>query len=240
MSAVVKVLIVLSAASELELSDGSIRKGSGMWADEIARPHRALVEAGVQVDVATPGGKRAVLDPASLQAGSENEKYLAGLPAWKKPLVLEEIDDARADGYAAIVLPGGYAPMIDLPQSAALGRILARAEKNGAIVAAICHGPAALLAMKPSPNGRGQGEGAPRWPYAGRRVAAFTNAEERAYLKGLTPKDPIEDRLRAAGVKWSSGANWKSVVVRDGNLITAQNSASCADFTAELLRALDP
>lgn len=224
MSAVVKVLIVLSAASELELSDGSIRTKSGMWADEIARPHRALVEGGVQVDIATPGGKRAVLDPASLPAGSENEKYLAGLAAMKKPLVLEEIDDARADSYAAVVLPGGYAPMIDLPKSAALGRILGRAQKKGAIVAAICHAPAALLAAPGLVKGK--------------RVAAFTNAEERAYLKGRTPKDPIEDRLRAAGVTWSSGGNWESVVVRDGNLITAQNSASCADFTTELLRAL--
>jgi putative intracellular protease/amidase len=181
------------------------------------------------VDVVTPGGKMPVPDAVSMPKDAAREKAtrenLEKLIA--KPGSLEALDGKALDGYAAIVIPGGYAPMVDLAESPVMGNALALAMKRGAIVAAICHGPAAFLSVKTK-----------QWPFAGYRMAPFSNAEEAAWLKERKLAWQVEDRLREAGAKVEPGGVWASVVIRDRNVITGQNSPSVEAFTDELLKAL--
>jgi putative intracellular protease/amidase len=63
---------------------------------------------------------------------------------------------------------------------------------------------------------------------AGKRVAAFSNAEEEA--AGLTKVMPIllESTLIQRGATYSKAGLWEKHVVVDGRLVTGQNPASAA------------
>jgi putative intracellular protease/amidase len=73
---------------------------------------------------------------------------------------------------------------------------------------------------------------------AGRRVAAFTNAEEEAV--GLTRTVPflLQDRLASLGAKVETAPNFEPFALADGRLVTGQNPASArkaADLTLEAI-----
>jgi putative intracellular protease/amidase len=83
----------------------------------------------------------------------------------------------------------------------------------------------------PPPSRRGAG----RWCccaavgkslFKGRRLTAFTDAEEQQV--GLAANAPwlLEKRLRDAGAVYESGPAWQPFVVVDGNLSTGQDPAS--------------
>lgn len=59
------ILMVITGANYITLKDGS-RHPTGYWADEVLVPYRMFTDAGVEVDIATPGGVPAPLDKASL------------------------------------------------------------------------------------------------------------------------------------------------------------------------------
>ena len=172
-----RVLMVVSSATEIRLADGTAMP-VGYWASEVEVPLTRLRAAGYVVDVVTPGGRTPSPDPVSLPKDPEKataaRASLSKLAGILTPGSLEALDSAAVDRYAAVVIPGGYAPMVDLAASSALRDVLMRMMMHGKVVAAICHGPAAFLSTKRPP--------AP-WPFAGYRMAAFTNAEEEAWLK---------------------------------------------------------
>jgi putative intracellular protease/amidase len=224
----VRVLMVISTATRIRLTDDTLQP-IGYWADEVAIPYRALRDAGHDVDIATPWGHVPVPDLASLKPDSETARFLKSIPGLKTPTVLEDIESAGVARYDAIYIPGGHAPMVDLAVSAPLGNMLREAMRTNVLVSAICHGPAAFLSARDS---------AKPWPFAGYRIAAFTNEEEHAWLGKERLPWHIEDQLRAEGVVWRGGGVWESVVVRDRNVLTGQNSESCAAFTTALIEAL--
>jgi len=228
-----KILMVISAATSLRLADGTTHP-TGYWAEEVAASHRVLTEAGVTVDIATPGGVRPTVDEISLDErggvaaadAAEHRAYLDTIAEQlASPLVLA---DVRPDEYDAIYLPGGHAPMADLVQDADLGRLLIAANTGGATVAALCHGVAGLLSAS-APDGT--------FAYAGRALTSFTDEEERQ--GGLGDGSPflVEAELRERGAVVQIGVPW-STVVQDGNLITGQNPQSSTATAEAVLKAL--
>ena len=115
--------------------------------------------------------------------------------------------------------------MWDLPDSAALSIRLGQAYDSGKVVAAVCHGPAGFVGAK-------RADGSPL--VRGKRISAFTNAEEEAM--GLTKAVPflLETRLAELGAHIESGPRFKPFAVRDGKLVTGQNPAS-SEKMAELV-----
>jgi len=229
-----KILMVISAANALQLADGSTQP-TGYWAEEVAASHRVLKAAGVEVDIATPGGAKPTVDALSLSeqggvpaaSAEEFQTYLAGITdELATPLTLS---DVRAGDYDAIYIPGGHAPMADLAQDADLGRLLNDADAQGQIVAALCHGVAGLLSASRSDGS---------FTFAGRALTSFTDEEER--LGGLGENTPffVESRLRDRGAVPRTGAPWSSTVVIDGNLITGQNPQSSTAAAESVLKAL--
>jgi putative intracellular protease/amidase len=73
---------------------------------------------------------------------------------------------------------------------------------------------------------------------AGKRVAAFTNEEEKAGKLDTVMPFLLETRLREQGARHESGPLWGSFTVRDGNLITGQNPASSVATAREVITAL--
>ncbi|MDR7276582.1 type 1 glutamine amidotransferase domain-containing protein [Catenuloplanes atrovinosus] len=228
------VLMVVTAADTLTLADGTAHP-TGFWAEEVAASHRILREGGVDVRIATPGGRPAPVDPASLDArGGVGEAEAAEFRAYLDSIADElraplPLSDAAAGDYDAIYLPGGHGPMTDLATDPDLARLLADADARRLTIAALCHGPAGLISAK-------AGDGT--FLFAGRRLTVFTDEEERQGGTGDATPWWVESRLRDLGATITPGAAWSSTVVIDGNLITGQNPQSSVDTAHTVLHTL--
>jgi putative intracellular protease/amidase len=231
-----QVLMVITAADRLKLRDGGTKK-TGCWAEEVVVPHELFCHAGVEVAIATPGGRPGPVDEASLtpemncgrtDVVAHYQEYLdcVGL---KHPLVLEELTEEKLEAYDAIFLPGGHGPMADLVASEELGDIVRWMQVSGKPVVAVCHGLAGLL-----PAVREDGH----WAFEGYRLTACTNQEEKDV--GLADNVPflLENRLREVGAAFLPGPAWQPHLVCDRNLITGQNPGSSAGVARVALTRL--
>lgn len=227
-----KILIIMSAADTWERADGSSYP-TGYWAEELAAPHEKFVDAGHAVDFASPGGVSQPLDRHSADpeiAGADCARHVAHAAAalrdFGSPLPLEEVD---IDDYAAVLLPGGHGPVVDLHQDHDLGRLLIRADDTGKLIGAVCHGPAGLLSAVDA-----EGD----WRFANRRMAAFTDEEEQLFGTAEGAPWLLAARLREWGAQHESGPAYAAHTVRDGNLFTGQNPASSGPLADDMLAAL--
>jgi putative intracellular protease/amidase len=115
------------------------------------------------------------------------------------------------DDYDAVFFAGGMGTMWDFAQDERLGAMAVRAFERGTVVAAVCHGPAALLSAK---------LGTGKWLVEGHTVAGFSNAEETAAgHDGLTPYY-LETALKERGANYTSAAPWQPKVVVSGKVRT--------------------
>jgi putative intracellular protease/amidase len=230
-----RVLFAVSGSHHWTLADGT-RHPCGYWPEELAVPHEVFAQAGFDLTIATPAGATPAADEAGFTAamngGSEEpgqrfRAYLESIGAQlASPAVLE---DAEPDHYDLLFVPGGHGPMEDLAVSPSFGALVAGFTELGKPVAAVCHGPAALL---PAVDRDG------KWLFDGRHVTGFTNAEEEQV--GFAARAPwlLEDRLTSAGGLFEqSGTPWAAHIVTDGNLYTGQNPASSRPLAEALVKA---
>lgn len=221
-----RALIVVTSHAKL----GDTGKPTGYYLPEVAHPYAALVARGIEVDIASIAGGTAPLDPSSLQLNDPVNKQFWETPATRAKLEqtqpLSKIDPGH---YQAVLFAGGHGTMWDFPGSADVQRIAAGIYENGGVVAAVCHGPAALVDVK-LPSGQ--------YLVAGRQVAAFSDAEEEA--AGLTKVMPflLQTTLEQRGARYSKAALWKAHVQVDGRLVTGQNPASAAGVGAAVATLL--
>ena len=100
----------------------------------------------------------------------------------------------------------------------------------GKPVAAVCHGPAALLSAHDEDGS---------WLFKGHQVTAFTNAEEGHVGNAERAKWLLEDRLKESGAAFSAAAEpWAAHIVVDGNVYTGQNPASSQPLADRLVADL--
>ncbi|MEV0589479.1 type 1 glutamine amidotransferase domain-containing protein [Nonomuraea sp. NPDC050310] len=222
---------MVTAADRWTLNDGT-KHPSGFWGEELAMPHKVFTEAGWEIVIATPGGRRPTLDRLSMGR-------LAGLPGTIRevaryleviqgeldaPRSLDEVEQADFD---LVFYPGGHGPMEDLAYDEVSGALLTDRLASGRPLALLCHGPAALLAAR-------QADGS--WPFAGYRVTALSNFEER--LNSFARKAPwlLEDRLREYGADYAKGAiPLVPHIEVDRSLYTGQNPASAERLARRLV-----
>ncbi|KAG7287375.1 hypothetical protein NEMBOFW57_006886 [Staphylotrichum longicolle] len=228
MSGSPKILIVLTSHGKL----GDTGKPTGWYLSELAHPYSVLTSQGFSLTLASPAGGSAPLDPASVDAASDDSVSQGFLKEqkslWESTAPLQSFL-GRADEFDAIFFPGGHGPMFDLvsdPTSQALIREFAA---KGKVVSAVCHGPAALVDVEGGQFLRGK------------KVTGFSNAEEKAV--GLDSAVPflLEDRLREAVGKegaYEVAGNWQEKVVVDGKLITGQNPASAKGVAEAIAQAV--
>lgn len=227
------ILIVLSAADKWTRADGSTYE-SGVWAQEFVDLDEAFIRAGYNVDLASPGGVVPTMDKRSLDpklvgedVASHMREYLAAnAERIEHPLVLADIDTTE---YDAVVVPGGHGPVEDLYKDPDMGRVLVEADRASKVIAAVCHGPAALLAAR---NGNGE------WPFAGRRMTSLSDEEEIEFGTAENAPWLLADTLRKSGAAFEQGPNWGAYVVQDRNLLTGQNPKSSAPLADAVIAAL--
>jgi putative intracellular protease/amidase len=230
------MLFAVSGKDYWTLADGT-RHPCGYWPEELAVPHEVFTRSGWDITIATPGsvvptadeaGYSAAMNGGSDEPGRRFRAYLDSIAGeLNAPADLDTADPAA---YDAVFVPGGHGPMEDLARCAGFGALVAAFTELGKPVAAVCHGPAALL---PATDKDG------KWVFAGRRVTGFTNDEETQVGLAGKAKWLLEDRLRSAGGLFeSSGAPWTPHIVSDGNLCTGQNPASSLPLARRLVEIL--
>ncbi|MET8905618.1 type 1 glutamine amidotransferase domain-containing protein [Streptomyces sp. NPDC004538] len=228
-----KILFIVSGATYWVLKDGT-RYATGYWAEEFAKPYKAVTEAGHDVVVATPGGTTPNVDMMSLRpsmAGGEQgaldlEAIIRDAEVMRRPL---ELSDVRLEDYDAVYLPGGHGPMSDLAFDADAGRLLTSQLASGNPLFIVCHAPAAMLAT------RIHGVS----PFEGYKVTGFTNEEEEGVGLASRATWLLETDLKdKVGVQYSRGPVWEPYMVEDRNLVTGQNPASAEVLAERLLKIL--
>lgn len=224
-----KILMITTSADRMTPGD----EPTGVWLEELTTPYYAFRDAGAEVTIASIAGGPVPVDARSIQPAGQNdasvERYLADAALQAEVAATPAFTTLDAEGYDALFLPGGHGTMFDYPTNEALARLVERFDRAGKVVAAVCHGPAGLVAAR-KPDGT---------PFvAGRRIAAFTDSEERAV--GLEQAVPflLESRLRELGALHEGAPDFAPFALRDGTLVTGQNPASAAPTAALVMEAL--
>jgi putative intracellular protease/amidase len=131
--------------------------------------------------------------------------------------------------YDVIFYVGGHGSMWDFADNEKLASVAASIYDTGGVVAAVCHGPAGLVNIVLSDGSH---------LVAGKRVAAFTDAEEAAV--GLADVVPflLASTLVERGALHEAAPNFEANVVTDGRLVTGQNPASANGVAHEIVRVV--
>lgn len=224
-----KILMIVTSNARL----GDTGKTTGIWAEELAVPYFALLDAGYAVELASPAGGPVPIDPDSLKSKGKNdaavERFLGDADAQRKAAATHMASAVQMSAFDAVFLPGGHGTMWDLPNDAGVTRIIEQAFAADKVIGSVCHGAAGLVSAKRADGGS---------ILAGKRVNSFTDAEEAAVgLTSVVPF-PLETRMRELGGLFESAPNWQPFAVRDGKLVTGQNPQSSALVAKHVLKAL--
>jgi putative intracellular protease/amidase len=212
-----RIAVVLTSHTQL----GASGRLTGFWFEELAAPYYVFADAGYTVELFAAGERTPAPDPLSLTIeggrGLVVDRFLEDSVAKEKLERARRVSDLEKGEFDAIFLAGGHGVMWDFPGNSGLADAVGDAFSRGAVVAALCHGPAGLVNLRDA-------GGAPI--VSGRRITGFTNSEEQ--VVGLTDVVPflLESRLREHGARFENGAPFTAHVVRDGALITGQNPQS--------------
>jgi len=216
------VLFVVTNAAVI----GPKQRATGFFFPEIAHPFEVLDRAGIAVEYASPLGGKPPEDgfdaDDAVQAG-----FLASA-AYRRLAHSRRLAEVDVLDYDAVFFPGGLGPMVDITGNPDVQALVRRAWDGGKVVAAVCHGPAALLGVTLE-------DGTPL--LRGRKVAGFSTAEEDGYARVDVPFD-LERALRDEGGLYESAAPWTSQLAVDGRLITGQNPQSGTAVGEAIVEAL--
>lgn len=223
-----KVLIVVTSHSQM----GNTAEKTGYWLGEVTHPYKELLDAGFEVEIASIQGGEAPIDQRSVaEPDAVNQWFMADQSHRIKLQQTRKLADKKAADYQAVLFAGGHGTMWDFPENQDLQRFAAALYQNNGVVAALCHGPAALINIKLD-NGR--------YLIDGKKVTGFSNIEEQQVkLADLMPYS-LEDQLKQRGAHYQAAASWQSKVVVDERLITGQNPQSAAEVGKAMIKLLQP
>lgn len=227
-----KILIVATSHDRL----GETGEKTGFYWEELAAPYWVFTDAGFEVEIASIAGGEPAADPKSVSRDGQRvaavDRFTADPSAMAKLAGAKAVADVDPAGLDAVFLAGGHGAMWDMPDDRGLARLIEAVHGQNGVVAAVCHGPAGLVEPRAP-------DGSPL--VAGKRVAGFTDEEERAV--GLERVVPflLESRMRELGAFPEPGPAFQPKAVRDGRLVTGQNPMSSEPAAALVLEALrDP
>ena len=220
-----RVLIVVSGEGR---DQGKTRPGYEF--DEFAQAYLIFRDNGLAVDVASPQGGAVEADKYNPEEPF-NARVLADASAMRQLADTRSTRDVRAQDYAAVYVVGGKGAMFDLPADQALGNLLASIHDEGGVVAAVCHGPAALAHVRLRDGSL---------LVAGKSMTGFSNEEEAVFGKRWAKEFPfqLEDEMRARGARWQEAPLMMPKLVVDGRLITGQNPYSTPAVAEAIVTAV--
>jgi putative intracellular protease/amidase len=218
------ILIIVSNAKLI----GPNNRKTGVFLDEVAHPYVKFDHAGYHIDFASITGEVPALDNLEASAESLNAEFLNN-GGWKKMKNNRKLANVDVSAYDAIFVPGGLAPMVDMPDNALLKQAIKETYERNAVVGAVCHGPVALLNVKLSDG---------TFLLEGKHVTSFTNEEEENYAKADVPFN-LQTALTNQGGIFHEASPWSSNSIVDGNLVTGQNPASATAVGKNMIAVLE-
>lgn len=217
------VLFVLTSHEDL----GDVRK-TGFHVNEAASMWTVFTSAGCHVTLASVAGGK---PPQDRRRDSEAaQAFLADDAIAAQLLATASVADIDLEGHDAVVYVGGHGAMWDFPGNDDVARVGAAMFERGGVVAAICHGPAALVDLTLSDGTH---------LVAGRKLAAFTNDEERAVELAHVVPFMLQDALVSRGAVHVPAPEFTEHVVVDGRLVTGQNPQSAVAIAKLVIATLD-
>ncbi len=219
-----KILIIISNANTI----GPNNRRTGTFLSEVAHPYAEFDKAGYQIDFASLSGDTPYLDALNLADDPDNLKFLTG-KGWADMQKAAKLSDVDVSAYDAVFVPGGLAPMVDMPEAPLLKKVIAEAYERNAVVGAVCHGPVSLLNVKLSDGS---------YLVSGKNIASFTTAEEDNYARPDVPFD-LQTALTDQGAIFHAAAPWSANSIADGNIVTGQNPASAKGVGEKIVSILE-
>jgi len=254
------VLLICSNATRIEVQGGGTGP-TGNYLNETVIPAKALKDAGYNVVLATPNGTKPHMDAASdsvAHFGGDKAAYMNAKEFWANDPIMNQgrtlssIVEEGPDNYAALFVPGGQAPVVDLMQDPDLGKILRHFHKTMKPTALLCHGPISLAAAMPHARefrasliagdpGKAK-EWTKDWPYVGYKMTVFSATEEKWVEDDILHAKVYFDMpyaLRIAGGEVSTTeVDFEPNVIVDRELITGQNPRSDHAIATKLIEIL--
>lgn len=219
-----KILFIVSNATVI----GPNNRKTGVFLDEVAHPYIEFDDAGYQIDFASITGTVPALDNMEAKDEASNARFLKD-GGWEKMKNNRKLSDVDSSIYDAIFVPGGLAPMVDMPEDVVLKKVIAEVYERNAVVGAVCHGPVALLNVKLSDG---------TFLVKNKDLTSFTNEEENNYAKADVPF-LLETALSQQGARFHVAAAWSDHSIADGNLVTGQNPASAKGTAKKMIAILE-
>lgn len=219
-----KILIIVSNASAI----GPNKRRTGTFLSEVAHPYAEFVKVNYQVDFSSLTGESPYLDALNLADDPDNLAFLTG-KGWEAMKHAGQLSQVDVSSYDAIFVPGGLAPMVDMPEDPLLKKIIAETYERGAVVGAVCHGPVSLLNVKLSDGS---------YLVSGKNITSFTDEEEENYAKADVPFF-LQTALTKQGAKFHAATPWSANSITDGKLVTGQNPASAKGVGEKVVALLE-
>lgn len=147
-----RVLIVVTSQSEL----GDTGLPTGFWLPELTHPYFEVMNAGYTIDIASPKGGTAPIDPFGDPRAdvTTNPNDLISMGFLSMPAHVKKIQntlklsEVNVSPYDAVLFAGGTGAIYDFPNDATVSSIICEMWESGKIIAALCHGSSALLNVK--------------------------------------------------------------------------------------------
>jgi putative intracellular protease/amidase len=213
----------------------------GFWWAELTHPYWEFTQCGYQVDIASPDGGELKADswsdPRDASGYSTEDLLSLGflsspplLALVEKSLALPDIDP---DGYDAVFLVGGQAPMYTFADDRRVHDLVSGRVAANRVTAVVCHATCVLLTAR-LPGGK--------LVVDGRTWTGFANSEEDfadAYVQQRIQPFRIEDEARALpDTNFIVQGRFRPHAVRDGLLVTGQQQYSGTAAARLVIEAL--
>lgn len=221
--------MILTSHEDMENTDHK----TGVWIGEFTDPYYEFDDKGYEIFLASLFGGAPPIDPLSKlteNITASNRRFNDDKDAKRKFENTMKLDEIDASDFDAIFFPGGHGPLWDLAFNNTSGKMILDFINAGKPVAAVCHGPAALLMAEKLQPGL----------LKGRKITAFTNAEETlAFRSGNIPYK-LESKLKEADADFHSALiPFTSHVENDGLFVTGQNPLSAGPTAKALIDVLE-
>jgi arylsulfatase A-like enzyme/putative intracellular protease/amidase len=225
-----RALVIATNSAVLDVG-----KPTGVFASEMTVPYYAFLDAGMDVDVASPEGGVIPVDPQSLKPVLRTEADDRFLTDDRfREQVTESLPVGKLDmaDYDIVYLAGGWGAAFDFGFSEELAAKITESNDLGRVIGGVCHGPLGLV------NATGtDGEALVK----GRRISAVTDKQVSELGIESTPHHP-ERELRGAGAVFESETKFRDPFanhwVVDGNLVTGQNQNAAPMVAREMMQVL--
>ncbi|WP_240206105.1 type 1 glutamine amidotransferase domain-containing protein [Vibrio sp. CyArs1] len=220
-----KVLIPVTNHATL----GETDQANGTYAPELTHALRELQSAGHDYEIASIKGGKAPLYGTDIEGDSVNTEILTDEAFQNRINNTIPVSQININDYDAIFYPGGFGLLSDLSSNEDFAALAATHYEQGGVIAAVCHGPGALLPITLSNGDK---------LLASKSVTGFTREEEIDF--GTIGDIPflLEESLARTAAQYSKVQPWQEFVIVDERVITGQNPTSAHAVGKAIVAAL--